>query len=147
MAASVGTRKPIELDRLTAKAKLVAVGRYPEVVTFPDGSTIEVPNWKEMTLRIVSWVGEERGLPEMPFHGCDGATNYFLNSTPHHALRPMKRARTVKLSIRGEDVYIDTGRSAENLLRRLCALCQSVGLPASEIRVLISEERYPHWRR
>jgi hypothetical protein len=141
-------RKPIELDKLAAKAKLVALGRYPETVNFPDGTTVAVESWKELTVQIVKWVCEQRGLPHLPFDGGSGVSKYFMNATPHHVKKPMARgSTTVKLCIRDQEIYLDTGRSSENLLRRLCELCQAVEVVPATIGVTVTRESYPWWRR
>lgn len=148
MSVTEESRKPIELDRLAAKAKLVALGRYPETVSFPDGTTCQVETWKELTVEVVRWVGEQRGLPSLPFDGGSAVSKYFINSTPHHVERPMARGcTTVKLSVRGQDVFVDTGRSSENLLRRLCELCRAVEITPGTIGVTVTRESYPWWRR
>jgi hypothetical protein len=148
MPVSEELRKPIELDRLAAKAKLVALGRYPQSVSFPDGTTIAVDSWKDLTVHVVQWLGEQRGLPSLPFDGGSGVSKYFMNSTPHHVVRPMALgSTTVKLCIRDQEVYLDTGRSSENLLRRLCELCQALEIPPSTIGVTVTRESYPWWRR
>jgi hypothetical protein len=126
----------IGLDALEAQSETFATRKQPIRVTFPDGSALDVQTWRDVAAELVCWLGKVHHLPPMPFRGGHRGRLYFLNSSPEHSNGPMRADGATKTIRCGDQtIYMDTHRSARNLIGRLCDVCRAVGIEPNLITV------------
>jgi hypothetical protein len=124
------------LDFLRDHAKEYATGNKPATLIFPDGSQVSITKWKDFVAKAVQWIGDRKSLPPLPYKGGRSKDN-FLHSAPQHETEPMRAYE--EITINGQKVYVDTARSAKNIIQRLCELCEIVGIAPSGFVVILKE--------
>lgn len=94
----------------------------PLHISFPDGTSEAVTQWKDLAVAVCTWLGRRRQVP-IPFAGRERSRLYFINREPVHA-NGMEFARSGRRNVRTErqEFWIDTHRSASDLLRCLTHL-------------------------
>jgi hypothetical protein len=128
----------VSLQKLAAEASTLATGFKPTAVVFPDGSRTALGSWRNLTCAVLSWLGDQKKVPPIPFRGGHGGHRYFLNTVPEHQSGPMKEGHRC-LKLNGQEIYIDLHRSAVDLLGRIREVCTEVGVPLSSIVVQVTE--------
>lgn len=125
----------IGLDILCSQAATCVTGRKPTSVVLPDGTSRVTVNWRALAVEIVTWLGSQNKLPDLPFRGGQRGKLYFLNVTPTHEVEPMNAFH--KVSTPKGDVFIHTHRSGVDIVSHLCDTCNAVGVVPAGFRVAI----------
>lgn len=111
----------------------------PAKVTFPDRTSAEIGHWAFLATELVKWFAERNRLPSIPFRGLGpGGKNWFLNyRSVHENEKPMKAPKEVPFGER--TIYVDTNRSAANMVECLYNLCNAVGEPPEGFVVTLAK--------
>ena len=110
-------------------------GDKPNSVLFPDGKTVGVRSWKDVTVSIISWLGENNRLPSIPYSTTRGKS-YYLNYAPEHQ-ESKKMISPSKFGYHGRTVYVETNFSASDLVRKTLDICRQVGFTGDEFNIEI----------
>jgi hypothetical protein len=124
--------KEYSLGFLAANALEYATGKKPQLVILPDDTTDRVSDWIDVVEKTVLWVAQRQSIP-LPFQGRTRGKLYYLNSSPDHQSSRMRKYQEIKTA--HQTMYLDTWRSAEDLLKCLCKLCQALAVNVSEIKI------------
>lgn len=122
--------------RSLAAGEFAVTGISPRGVHLPGDSFHEANSWADLAQVCTEWIISSCRLPALPFKATAKAKRCFLN---HQALHPdgkrMKGMR--KVTDGSRDVYIDTNRSAEQMVQSLMHLCEAVKISPDDISVVI----------
>ena len=110
----------LTLKQLQGKAIDGKSGR-PLTLRLPDGNTFSVTSWVSLAEHIVRWLLVQPNSLPIPFE-YSHPKRWFLNRAPEHK-RPEQRKKFKEISSLHETVYMDSDRSAADLMNDLHALC------------------------
>ncbi len=114
----------------------LGTGRKPISLHFTDGTSADTTTWADVGISTLSRLGKQYGLPPLPFTNRAKGKSYFVNTQPIHSTGlSMKSHRTAEVN--GATVYMDTNRSALELVNSLLILFTTVGAPADFVKVAI----------
>ncbi len=123
------------LAEIAADSSL-GTGRRPSGLHFADGTSAAVTTWADVSVLVLSRVGNQFGLPPLPFTNRAKGKGYFINTQPTHSTgQRMKSHRTAQVA--GETVYMDTNRSTQELINSLLMLFRAGGAPTDFVKVSI----------
>lgn len=111
-------------------------GNHPEELLLPDGKFMPIHSWRDLACKVVTWVGEFRALPVIPFRGAKGGKRWFLNTSPIH--EDGKAMTHALLHIGSQSLYLDTNRSSSRFVEGLCYLCEASNIRTTDIRVRLA---------
>ncbi len=96
-------------------------GGGPSTLQLPDGNIISVRSWVNLAESIVHWLLVQPCPIPIPFEHSH-PKRWFLNRAPEQK-NPERRKKFKEISSPQETVYMDSDRSAEDLMNDLHALC------------------------
>ena len=135
-AASSGTTAASPTpDAVTLdQAAHVATGAKPAATILPDGTTVTTQSWRDIACELLTWLGNNKTLPTLPFQGGHRGNRYFLNTAASHKSEPMHDGYR-GLELGGQHVYVDLHRSAIDILGRLVDVCRFVGVDPALVKI------------
>lgn len=103
---------------------------------FADGKSKAVTCWADATTKAISAIVEQFGMPALPLSNRPRGKSYFLNTQPVHSTGiSMKAYRTV--SAGNTTIYVDINRSAQELMRALLNVCQTLSVPSDFVKIAV----------
>ncbi len=83
--------------------------RKPKRLQLQNGPALPVKSWSALAQSVVKFLGENYGLPPLPFIGSEKGQKYFLNMVPIRADgKPM--ITMVSVDVSGQTLYLDMNR-------------------------------------
>ena len=110
----------LTLKKLQGRAIDGKSGR-PLTLQLPDGNTLSVTSWISLAEQLVRWLLAQPNPMPIPFEHSH-PKRWFLNRAREHK-RPEQRKKFKEISSQHETVYMDSDRSAADLMDDLYALC------------------------
>jgi hypothetical protein len=111
------------------------IGTRPTAVILPDGVELPVNRWNVAAVAVVEWLGARKTLC-VPFAGRARSRQWFLNRTPFHSDgAPFDAGGRRRIQYGAQEVWVDTHRSAPDLIRCLARLLEACGQAAGSVRV------------
>ncbi len=115
-------------------------GQRPTHLKLGEAEAVQVKSWSALAQSIVKFVGENYGLPPLPFTGTKTGTKYFLNGNNAQATgKPMTTMANVAVS--GKTIYLEMNRSADDTILRLTALLQAVDAPLDAVKIKVITQK------
>lgn len=118
----------------------LVIGQRPAHLKLGEAEAVQVGSWSVLARSVVKFVGENYGLPPLPFTGTKTGAKYFINDTNAQVTgKPMTTMASVMVS--GKTVYLEMNRSADDTILRLAALLQAVGAPPDAVRIKVITQK------
>ena len=112
-------------------------GNKPAVLIYPDGTSLNLKTWADLSVSLLDWLGKEVSLPSLPFSDRKGKS-YFLNTEPVHQNSSMKNSRQFQYF--QATIYMDSNRSSINLVESITSVCSAINYPPDNFRVVLRDK-------
>lgn len=142
MGLSTAPVKEGDLPPLSYWAQNVTLvkGQKPAYLKLGEAEAVQIKSWSVLAQSVVKFVGENYGLPPLPFTGTETGAKYFINSINAQAAgKPMTTMANVMVS--GKNIYLEMNRSAEDTILRLAALLQAAGTPPDAVKIKVITQK------
>jgi hypothetical protein len=123
---------------LASDIEQAVTGKKPEALILPDDTRLDVVNWRDLAFEVILWLSKNNKMPEIPYRSGNFGHRYLLNYSPHHQKGNMREHKA--FDYRGRSIYLDTKRSASDLVISIARLCKNVGVSTDAIKVVAREE-------
>ena len=110
-------------------------GARPDTLAFPDGTTRQDNTWHKITVSVIEWLLKQGKQPAFPFTGLRRGMRPLISITP--PLNDGSRPPNVTMNVNGQNYYVFTERTSENLIIGLNMLCEEVGEAADGFKVTL----------
>lgn len=115
-------------------------GQKPAYLKLGEAEAVQVKSWSALAQSVVKFVGENYGLPLLPFTGTETGTKYFINGANAQVTgKPMTTMANVMVS--GKTIYLEMNRSADDTILRLAALLQAAGTPLDAVKIKVITQK------
>lgn len=106
----------------------------PIALQAPDGSQFHVSSWVKLAEQVVAWLLQQSRPMQLPFES-GNRKRWFLNHVPEH--KSSDQAKKFKtITTHGKTVYMDSDRTAAELLRDIHALCLVMQVDPKAFRII-----------
>jgi len=117
-------------------------GGKPRKLVLPGGEEHSLRNWCDVPVVVIRWLAQSHPVP-LPFRGRVGGRQWLINSEPRHSDgKPFNQQGVRKVTGVGGQVYwIDTHRSAWDLVRGVALLLEACGVQGADVLVRFTPSR------
>ncbi len=111
----------------------------PELLRFPDGKEVSMRKWANLLPEVVTWLGEENLLKEIPFLPNTRSSRYILNKSPVHLSGTAFR-RPKKIRVNGRDLYVECNHAAPQMIRLAISLLHHHNVDPMKLRIRLHRQ-------
>ena len=115
-------------------------GQKPAYLKLGEAEAVQIRSWSVLAQSVTKFIGENYGLPPLPFTGTETGTKYFINDANVQATgKPM--TTMAKITVSGKTIYLEMNRSADDTILRLAALLQAAGAPLDAVKIKVITQK------